>query len=116
MGDIQMMIKLSEKTNLEGTFLQRGRKRHEIMRSIIITGEVNDIVDRLFIAKESNDFDAFRDILLDELFLELNDNWWYVKRLFNSDITKQQFLDEYNISKTDICVNSVGLCIRLGVI
>lgn len=111
-----MMIKLSEKTNLEGTFLQRGRKRHEIMKKTIVTGEVYNKVDRLFIAKESNDFDAFRDILLDELFLELNGNWWYVKKLFNSNITKQQFLDEYNISKTDICVNSVEICICLGVI
>lgn len=87
-----MFIKPIEK--FEGTLIERNRERMNEIKSLIENGDYIQVIDDLFNAKENNNASEFKNIITNNLFFE-NASKWAMQRLYNSNITKYNFISEY---------------------
>lgn len=87
-----MIARISKK--LKGdTWFDRLDERQRIIDERNRTGEINVLVDLLFKAKEHDDYETFNEIISD-IFLEEVGNYFYIKRLFESDFSREDFIKE----------------------
>lgn len=87
-----MIARISRK--LKGdTWFDRLDERQRIIDERNQTGEINVLVDLLFKAKEHGDYEIFNEIV-SEIFLEEVGNYFYMRKLFESDFSREDFIRE----------------------
>lgn len=103
-----MIVGLNKKLTGENWFA-KAELRQNIIDERNKSGEINVWMDRLFKAKENGDYKEFTHLIA-EIFLDVEGDFFYIRRLFESDITKEELVKEIDGN------NCCSVCILLGVI
>lgn len=103
-----MIARLSKKLTGENWFV-KVEKRQNIIDERNESGEIYNLIDSLFKVKENGDYENFKQLVAD-IFLEEEGDYFYIRKLFNSDVLKEDFVKEIN---GKCCCST---CIFLGII
>jgi len=87
-----MIARISKKLTGENWFAKL-EQRENIINERNKSGEINVLVDSLFKAKEDGDYETFIKIVA-EIFLEEEGNYDYIRKLFESNVTKEELVKE----------------------
>lgn len=87
-----MIARISKKLIGENWFAKL-EQRENIINERNESGEIKILVNSLFKAKEDGDYETFIKIVA-EIFLEEEGNYDYIRKLFESNITKEELIKE----------------------
>lgn len=103
-----MIVGLNRKLTGKNWFA-KAEQRQNIIDERNKSGEINVWMDRLFKAKEDGDYKKFTHLIA-EIFLDIEGDFFYIRKLFESDITKEELVKEIDGN------NCCSVCILLGII
>ncbi|MCC3866977.1 hypothetical protein [Terrisporobacter mayombei] len=103
-----MIARISKKLTGENWFA-KAEQRENIIDERNKSGKINILMDSLFKAKEDGDYEEFKHLVA-EMFLEEEGNYFYIRKLFESNVSKEDLIKEIDGN------NCYSVCVLLDVI